>query len=405
MVPYPGWRAPGNQRRTSVVCRRRDHDELPSGERQGQSVQYFLGDIPVWVVHRSNNRSRSEHQSGWTERSIHIDVYRKAVGRIHDVSRLIRAQAFLVVVVIGIASSALVLPPNRVIRSDGTIVKLDTSTKVKDELMATLRLLKDWRLVALLPMFFASMFYYPYLGSVNTTVFDSSTRALNATLEAAGSIIGALMMGYLVLDVTWLPRRRRGYFGLAVTIALTLIIWSVGLSWQVTFTRHYKIAHNDTLINYKDANYKGKGALFFFCTSYPCFSGSSQSDDATDYFLDSCYRALLYWTMSAHTNDPFKLARFAGVYNAIQSVGAAVAFGVDAALTPLLNEHLASWMLLIVSFPLVFLVLRTVKETSYEDEMVVYADDVKSGEDKDLEGHTGGEKAEVVPVSSETSPA
>jgi hypothetical protein len=38
-----------------------------------------------------------------------------------------------------------------------------------------------------------------------------------------------------------------------------------------------------------------------------------------DYFTDSCYQALAYWIMSAMTNDPFTLARYAGFYKAIQS--------------------------------------------------------------------------------------
>lgn len=144
-------------------------------------------------------------------------------------------------------------------------MKLDTSTKVRQELVGMLRLLKDWRVLALLPMFFASNYYYAYLGSLNTTVFDSSTRALNGALEGAGSIIGALAIGFFVLDAKWLPRRHRGYLGLAVLSALTIIVWSVSLAWQVTFTRDYKLDHGGHWINYRDSNYKGKGALYFFC--------------------------------------------------------------------------------------------------------------------------------------------
>ena len=126
-------------------------------------------------------------------------------------------------------------------------------------------LLRDWRLISLLPMFFASLYFHAYLGSVNATLFDGPTRALNATLEGAGSIIGALMIGYLVLDTKWLRRRHRGYLGLGITAMLTVVIWSIGLSWQVTFTRDYPRLHNGILINYKAANYKGKGILFFLC--------------------------------------------------------------------------------------------------------------------------------------------
>lgn len=41
-----------------------------------------------------------------------------------------------------------------------------------------------------------------------------------------------------------------------------------------------------------------------------------------------------YWIMSALTNDVFILARYAGLYKAIQSAGAAVSFGVDATAAP-----------------------------------------------------------------------
>ena len=35
--------------------------------------------------------------------------------------------------------------------------------------------------------------------------------------------------------------------------------------------------------------------------------------------------------MSSITNDPYKLARMAGYYKGVQSAGAAVSFGMDAA--------------------------------------------------------------------------
>ena len=81
--------------------------------------------------------------------------------------------------------------------------------------------------------------------------------------------------------------------------------------------------------------------------------------------------------MSALTNDPFTLARFAGMYKAVQSAGGAGSFGMDAVLTPLLNEHLASWIMMLVSFVPAFLVIRTIKETNYEDEHVDYINDVQ----------------------------
>lgn len=81
--------------------------------------------------------------------------------------------------------------------------------------------------------------------------------------------------------------------------------------------------------------------------------------------------------MAALSNDPFTIARFAGIYKAVQSAGAAGSFGMDATATPYLNELLASWILMLISFPLAGLVISTIKETNYDDEPVDYASDVK----------------------------
>lgn len=112
-------------------------------------------------------------------------------------------------------------------------------------------------------MFFASNYFYSYQGSINTARFDGPTRALNATLEGAGAIVGAVMIGYLVLDVKGVGRRKRGYAGLAVVTVITIIVWSVALGWQVTFDRAK--AANLPKISYHDSDYTGKGALYFFC--------------------------------------------------------------------------------------------------------------------------------------------
>ena len=306
------------------------------------------------------------------------------------------------IIFVGIASAFLVLPPNRVIRSDGTIVKLEAASKVHEELVGMLRLLKDWRMLALTPMFFASNYFYAYQGAINTAVFDGPTRALNATLEGAGAIVGALMIGFFVLDIKFLHRRTRGYLGVGVVTVLTVIVWAVALSWQVTFDRADTKAPGFKKINYKDDNYKGKGALYFFC-ELPLrvlFRQCTDPPSPAVYFADACYQALAYWIMSAMTNDPFKLARYAGLYKALQSAGAAGSFGMDAVATPFLNEHLASWLMMLASFPFAAAVVHTIKETNYEDEKVVYVDDVAREKAEEGASETGKASMEKEPVAA-----
>ncbi|PCH44644.1 hypothetical protein WOLCODRAFT_123884 [Wolfiporia cocos MD-104 SS10] len=268
--------------------------------------------------------------------------------------------AFLIIIAFGIASALLILPPDRIVRADGTRVAIRAHASPREEIVGMWQTLRDWRVFALLPMWFSSIYFYSYQGALNTACFDGVTRALNAVLEGAGAILGALLIGIFVLDSPFpqlqVGRRTRGYLGLGAVVLATSAVWICGLAWQVTFTRA------DTarmpLINYHDKAYRDKAPLFFFY-----------------YFADACYQALAYWIMSALTNDPFKLARFAGLYKAVQSAGAAGSYGMDSVKTPFLNEILASWLMMIVSFPLAFAVLRTVKETSYDDDHVVYARD------------------------------
>jgi len=119
--------------------------------------------------------------------------------------------------------------------------------------------------------------------------------------------------------------------------------------------------------------------------------------DPTDFFGDACYQALAYWIMAALTNDPFTLARFAGLYKAVQSAGAAGSFGMDATSTPYLNEHLASWIMMLVSFPLAGIVIHTIKETNYDTEHVDYADDVKKDPEHPRHPTAGSTDKVVVP--------
>ncbi|PCH44645.1 hypothetical protein WOLCODRAFT_105438 [Wolfiporia cocos MD-104 SS10] len=263
--------------------------------------------------------------------------------------------AFLIIIAFGIASALLVLPPDRIVRADGTRVSLKRHAAPREEIVGMWRMLRDWRVLALLPMWFASNYFYAYQGALNTARFDGATRALNAVLEGAGAIIGALLIGIFVLDSPFprlqVARRTRGYLGLGAVALATCGVWACGVAWQATFTR--ADAATAPFINYRDKAYRDKAPLFFFY-----------------YFADACYQTLAYWIMSAITNDPFKLARFAGLYKAMQSAGAAGSFGMDAVETPFLNEILASWLMMVASFPLAFIVLRTVKETSYDDDHV-----------------------------------
>ena len=104
-----------------------------------------------------------------------------------------------------------------------------------------------------------------------------------------------------------------------------------------------------------------------------------------DYFWDACYQAFVYWTTSTLSDDPFTIARITGVFKAVQSAGTAGAYGMDARLTPLLNEHLASWTLCLVSFIPAAFVIYGIKDQDVTegDREVASMEDIEDSKDSD----------------------
>ncbi|KAF8898328.1 hypothetical protein BD779DRAFT_1666199 [Infundibulicybe gibba] len=84
-----------------------------------------------------------------------------------------------------------------------------------------------------------------------------------------------------------------------------------------------------------------------------------------------------YWIMGAMSNDPAKLAHFAGFYKSIQSAGAAGVWRADAVKLPYMNVFLSTWILLAAGliFALPMLYLRVKNHTDITDEALARMDD------------------------------
>ncbi|GAC98514.1 hypothetical protein PHSY_006108 [Pseudozyma hubeiensis SY62] len=280
--------------------------------------------------------------------------------------------AFFAVIMVGVASTWTLLPPSRVVRTDGTLVKVEKSNTARQEIAALLSTLKKREILLLLPMFFASNFFYPYQGSIAFKTFDSATRSVNGVVKAVGQIVGALILGFL-LDKLPMGRRNRGLVGLAVTASFTIIAYSWGVKYQIPITR---ATHWERKINYHDSTFAEPMSIFILY-------------DIGDAF----YQGLAYWIMGAITNDPFELARFAGMYKAVQSAGAAVAFAMDATLVPYINEIGAVFGLMLFSFPFAGLVIWGIRDSNYEVENQVYVDETAAEENNTIAVLESGNQA------------
>lgn len=221
--------------------------------------------------------------------------------------------AFLIIMLTSIVTSWLLLPPHLVVRGDGTVVEIEAAITPKQEFKEVWALLKDWRMIALFPMFFSSNYFYAYQGAITTALFNGRTRALVSLLTGVGSIMGSIIIGQLTDNLPF-GRRKRALFATAFVTLLNCVIWACGLAFQVQFTR---------------ANTSVRGEEIPWDWTVGVSAGPILLLLAY-YLADAMFQGLAYYTMSSITNEPFKLARMAGYYKGVQSAGAAVSFGMDA---------------------------------------------------------------------------
>ncbi|KAL2209496.1 DUF895 domain protein [Sarocladium strictum] len=267
---------------------------------------------------------------------------------------------FLVIMLCAIGLSWLVLPPDLVVRGDRTLVEVEASLSPKEEFSHFIDLFKDWRMLALFPMFFSSNYFYAYQHALTAALFNGRTRALVALLTGFGSISGSILVG-LLTDTLPLSRRHRAFATCGVIFALMCAVWGGGLGFQVKFTR---------------ASVEILGAPIPWDWTAGAAIGPIVMMFAY-YVVDAAWQGLAYYTMSSLTNNPFRLARMAAYYKGIQSAGSAVAFGMEALQTPYLAEHLISWLLVIVSVPFCGLVLYKIRETNYDAEEAITVDGIE----------------------------
>ena len=78
---------------------------------------------------------------------------------------------------------------------------------------------------------------------------------------------------------------------------------------------------------------------------------------------DAMWQTFCYWTIGCLTNDILVSARYAGFYKGIQSLGAAVAWQVDAHDKKLMDQIIINWVLVVASLILFIPVIINIKPT------------------------------------------
>ncbi|KIJ24610.1 hypothetical protein M422DRAFT_39088 [Sphaerobolus stellatus SS14] len=265
--------------------------------------------------------------------------------------------AFIVVMAFGWLLSVFVAPPNRVTRSDGTVVARTkhraSDLTWKQQLRAFTKAYSNWRIMILIPMFFCTNIPYSYQqNSVNGATFTIRSRSLNSALYWLAQVFGGLFIGF-VLDIPSLRRSNRAKVGWVITFVLTFAIYGGGFAFQ------------------KWTNQRPKNFLDFSNVSEfvgPCFLYIFYG------MYDAIFQSLCYWTMGALSNNPHTIARYVALYKTFQAAGGAMAWRINALHKPAMTQFAMNWGLLAAALIIASPALWTIKDTTEPEDDEVLKD-------------------------------
>lgn len=239
---------------------------------------------------------------------------------------------FLVLMVTGAVLAFFLVSPEKVVRKDGTRVQKLTHPSAWSEIKGLYEtFISDPYIVLLFPLFWASNWFYTYqFNGYNLFLFNTRGRSFSNLWYWLAQIFGAISFGFF-LDSQRLSRRNRAIVGWGVLFGIVMVIWGGGYKviaqWDGQERRRMGADPPETPnIDVKDSKYAGYVILYIFYG-----------------FLDAMWQTYAYWLMGALSNDPRKLAYFAGFYKGIQSAGAAVVWRLDAIKTPIPALFGSSW--------------------------------------------------------------
>ncbi|PMD47138.1 hypothetical protein L207DRAFT_478082 [Hyaloscypha variabilis F] len=259
---------------------------------------------------------------------------------LHTTSESVPHSVYIIFIVLQICSvgfAALMLPPKLLLRSDGTALAEFKPATITQSLSGLGSLFKDWRIILMLPTFYAGEVFLVLQSSINAYAYNLRTRSLNNVLTNIVQIPFTLLTGHLLDNPKLGSRRQRGMIVVvidAVFITGTYIAQTIWLaSWK--FDRNIP----GPAIDWTDSSYPG-AVIIYLC--YGAQYGMFQNT--------------VLWLLGSLTNQPSKTGHMVGLFVSVLSAGTASAFGIDSTKTPYERENGAYFALATISWPILFFI-------------------------------------------------
>ncbi|EXJ80501.1 hypothetical protein A1O1_08646 [Capronia coronata CBS 617.96] len=215
--------------------------------------------------------------------------------------------------------SLFLLPPDKLTRDDGSKVAVAMPRTAKQEFVANLRAFKDWKLLLLFPGCFAAEAFLVYVGSMNAFSNNLRTRSLLSFI----AVVLQIPFGFLItwiLDNKRMNRRTRTLVGLTFVAVPLYAAWI----WQIVRVRNWNRNDPptyDKLVDWSDSDFVS--AFFLFMLTW---------------VASNLWQYIMMYFLGAITNDPVRLAHYAGIYRGFLAAGEALLFGLDSIGIPYIKE-------------------------------------------------------------------
>ncbi|KAM3520093.1 hypothetical protein MY4038_009559 [Beauveria bassiana] len=241
--------------------------------------------------------------------------------------------------------------PKNVRRQDGTPIAIFHNLSLAQELRGVARVLRDYRVMAMLPVIFSCELVLGILPSVSGRYFNLRTRAMNNIIFYLVQLPASVACAYLT---DRLPFRRsvRGYISVGILGIFVFSGWTALLVW-VSVSAAWASPPNGG-VDWTDYDFRGPFVLYLI---FGILYGSHQQ--------------IGMWVMGTFTNEPTLLAIYGGLWKGVAAGGVAVQFGMAAAQVSYQAQIAFALALQVISIPIMLVLMMRARESNYSEEVDV----------------------------------
>ncbi|CAG9942430.1 unnamed protein product [Clonostachys rosea f. rosea IK726] len=279
--------------------------------------------------------------------SLALNVTRNYRGSISNATYIV----MIVIMCIGLPFSLFLPAADRVQRSDGRRVILKKSKSILSEFKILWALLKQPKVLAMMPMMLYAQWFLAYQWKFNYSYFTVRSRALNSMLFYISGFLASWLLGQF-LDWQRFSRKTRARVGFLV------LFFSVGASWIIGQAVQVHYAKTTPTLDWAETEY-GLGCFVFLLW------GAS----------DPIVTTYKYWIAGSLTNNVNEAAFLSALINSIGSVGSTFGFVIGVKKFSLVGACAINLALFFISAPgLGWVAYTGISETSHGTSLTGLAD-------------------------------